>query len=53
MVEGDGTYLIKGWEYIIRELDLRDRCLTHRRDANAKSSNALLRQGRIKDSLLA
>ena len=42
MVDDDGTYLVEGGEYIIGELDLCDGCLTHRRDANAESSNALL-----------
>ena len=37
------TYLVEGGEDIIRELDFRDGCLTHRGDTDAESSNALLR----------
>jgi hypothetical protein len=43
VVDGDGTYLVEGGEYVIRELDLCNGRLTHRRDTNAESSNALLR----------
>ena len=43
MVDSETTYLVEGGEDIIRKLDFRDGCLTHRGDTDAESSNALLR----------
>ena len=37
------TDLVKGGVYVVRELDLCNSCVSHGRQSNAKSSNALLR----------
>jgi hypothetical protein len=41
-VKGDTAYLVKGREYIVRELDLCDSCLTHRCHTNAEPCDTLL-----------
>jgi hypothetical protein len=45
------AHLVECGEYVIRELDFSDGCMTHRRKTNAKSCDALLRQRGVENAL--
>ena len=45
------TYLVEGGEDVVGELYLGNGSVAHRRETYPKSSDTLLRQGRIEDTL--
>ena len=48
-----GSNLIERWKNVVGELNLSDGCGARDRQSDAKCNNALLGQGRVKDSVFA